>query len=46
MKEWVPRDWELELLPGQIAPKKAVQTSNDGPEMRKLGDKAGVFFNF
>lgn len=46
VKEWVPRDWELELLPGQIAPKKAVQTSNDGPEMRKLGDKAGVFFNF
>lgn len=39
VKEWVPRDWELELLPGQIAPKKAVQTSNDGPEMRKLGDK-------
>lgn len=40
VKDWVPRDWELELLPRQIAPKKAVQTSNDGPEIRKLGDKA------
>ncbi|OXB38379.1 hypothetical protein J007_01836 [Cryptococcus neoformans] len=40
VKDWVPRDWELELLLRQIAPKKALRTSNDGPEIRKLGDKA------
>ncbi|KJE04059.1 hypothetical protein I311_02190 [Cryptococcus gattii NT-10] len=39
VKDWIPRDWELEVSTGQTVPKKAVQTSHDGPEIRRLGDK-------
>lgn len=40
VKDWIPRDWGLDVSSGQILPKKAVQTSHDGPEIRRLGDKA------
>lgn len=40
VKDWIPRDWELDVSQGQTVPKKAVQTSHDGPETRRLGDKA------
>lgn len=39
VKDWTPRDWELDQPPGQFAPKKAMPTSFDGPESRMLGDK-------
>lgn len=42
VKEWTPRDWELDLPPGQFTPKKAMPTSFDGPESRTLGDKVSM----
>ncbi|WVQ85568.1 hypothetical protein IAT38_007734 [Cryptococcus sp. DSM 104549] len=39
VKDWVPKDWELDTPLNGAPPNRPVRTSYDGLEERKLGDK-------